>query len=60
LLYTLPRGLKSIIDTFGNGGEHHWEIIMTASVLATLPMLLLFAVAQRHIIDGIATQGRKG
>lgn len=59
-LFTVPRGLKSIIDTFGNGGEQHWEIIMAASLIATIPMIVVFAFAQRHIINGIATQGRKG
>lgn len=61
-LFTLPRGLKSIIDIFGNGGEQHWEIIMAASLASTIPLLLLllFVVAQRHIMDGIASQGRKG
>ncbi|HEV2885437.1 MAG TPA: carbohydrate ABC transporter permease [Jatrophihabitans sp.] len=60
-LFTLPRGLKSVIDTFGNGGEQHWEIIMAASLIATVPLILLFAVAQKHIMDGIAAQGgRKG
>ena len=59
-LFTLPRGLKSVIDTFGNGGEQHWEIIMAASVIATIPLIVLFAFAQRHIMDGIASQGRKG
>jgi multiple sugar transport system permease protein len=59
-LFTMPRGLKSIIDTFGNGGEHHWEIISAASLIATIPMIVIFAFAQRHIIDGIATTGRKG
>jgi len=59
-LFTLPRGLKAVIDTFGNGGEQHWEIIMAASLIATAPLLILFAFAQRHIMDGIASQGRKG
>jgi len=60
-LFTLPRGLKAVIDTFGNGGEQHWEIIMAASLIATVPLIVLFAVAQRHIMDGIASQGgRKG
>jgi multiple sugar transport system permease protein len=60
-LFTLPRGLKSVIDTFGNGGEQHWEIIMAASLIATIPLIVLFAFAQRHIMDGIAAQGgRKG
>ena len=59
-LFTLPRGLKAVIDTFGNGGEQHWEIIMAASLIATIPLITLFALAQRHIMDGIASQGRKG
>lgn len=59
-LFTLPRGLKAVIDTFGNGGEQHWEIIMAASLIATVPLIGLFAFAQRHIMDGIASQGRKG
>ncbi|WBB69218.1 carbohydrate ABC transporter permease [Micromonospora sp. WMMD812] len=59
-LFTVPRGLKAVIDTFGNGGEQHWEIVMAASLIATLPMIIIFAVAQKHIIEGIATQGRKG
>lgn len=58
-LFTLPRGLKSVIDTFGKGGEQHWEIIMAASVVSTIPLLLLFAFAQKHIMDGIATQTRQ-
>ena len=59
-LFTLPRGLKAVIDTFGNGGEQHWEIIMAASLIATVPLIVLFAFAQRHIMNGIASQGRKG
>lgn len=59
-LYTVPRGLKSIIDAYGWGGEAQWEIVMAASALATLPMIVLFFLAQRHFMDGIATQGRKG
>jgi multiple sugar transport system permease protein len=59
-LFTMPRGLKAIIDAFGHGGEQHWEIIMAASLIMTIPMIVIFAFAQRHIIDGIATQGRKG
>jgi multiple sugar transport system permease protein len=59
-LFTVPRGLKTIIDAFGNGGEQHWEIVTAASLIATIPMIIVFAFAQRHIIEGIATQGRKG
>ena len=59
-LFTVPRGLKSVIDTFGHGGEQHWEIIMAASVVVTIPLILLCAVAQRRIMEGVVTQGRKG
>ncbi|MDQ3404903.1 MAG: carbohydrate ABC transporter permease [Actinomycetota bacterium] len=59
-LYTLPRGLKAVLDQFGQGGESKWEIVLTASAIATIPMIIAFFLAQRYIIDGIATTGRKG
>jgi multiple sugar transport system permease protein len=61
-LYTLPLGLKTILDQqgIGGGGEGRWEIIMAATVVTVLPMVILFAIFQRFFIEGIATQGRKG
>jgi multiple sugar transport system permease protein len=59
-LFTIPRGLKTVIDRFGQAGEQEWEIVLAASVLATIPLIIVFAFAQRHIIEGIATTGRKG
>jgi multiple sugar transport system permease protein len=60
--YTVPRGLKSILDTFGQGGggQADWQIVIAATVLATLPMILVFFLGQRYFVEGIATQGRKG
>ncbi len=58
--FTMPRGLKQIIDAFALSGEYHWEIAMAATLLATLPMIAVFAVAQRHIMDGIATNPSQG
>jgi multiple sugar transport system permease protein len=58
--FTVPRGLKSLVDQFGFGGEMHWELIVTASVIATLPMILVFLVGQRQILEGISTTGSKG
>lgn len=59
-LFTLPRGLKAISDQFGQSGEQQWEIVLAGSVITTLPMVVVFFLAQRHFINGIATQGRKG
>jgi multiple sugar transport system permease protein len=61
-LYTLPLGLKTILDQqgAGGGGEGRWEVIMAGTVVTVLPMVILFAIFQRFFIEGIATQGRKG
>ncbi|MER7796573.1 carbohydrate ABC transporter permease [Microbacterium sp. NPDC096154] len=58
--FTVPRGLKALVDNFGFGGEWHWEILVTASVITTIPMIILFFVAQKHIIEGVAAGGVKG
>ena len=58
--FTIPRGLKSLVDRYGFGGEWHWEIIVTASVITTVPMIILFFLGQRHFVEGIATTGSKG
>jgi ABC-type glycerol-3-phosphate transport system permease component len=33
--------------------------VLAASVIATLPMIVVF-LGQRHFVEGIATTGRKG
>lgn len=58
--FTVPRGLKALVDNFGFGGEWHWEILVTASVITTIPMIILFFLAQRHIIEGVVAGGVKG
>jgi multiple sugar transport system permease protein len=37
-----------------------YEIVMAGAVVATVPALLLFAFAQRFIIEGVASTGIKG
>jgi multiple sugar transport system permease protein len=59
-LYTLPRGLKALLDQFGQGGEMQWEIVLAASVIVTLPMIVIFFIGQRYFMDGISTTGLKG
>jgi multiple sugar transport system permease protein len=33
---------------------------MTASVITTIPMIILFFLGQKHFVKGIATTGSKG
>ena len=49
-----------MLDQFGFGGEWHWELIVTASVITTVPMIVVFFLGQRQIIQGVATTGTKG
>jgi multiple sugar transport system permease protein len=58
-LRTLPLGLQIFVQHLGYG-QFRWELLFAASVLVTLPMVLLFLVAQRQFIEGIATTGIKG
>ncbi|MBA2701554.1 MAG: carbohydrate ABC transporter permease [Chloroflexi bacterium] len=58
--YTLPRGLKAIIDNPSIGGEKHWELLAVGGVIVTVPMLVVFFLAQRYFLEGIATTGSKG
>jgi multiple sugar transport system permease protein len=61
-LFTLPLGLKRLVDTFNprSGGEGQFELVMAASVVITLPMIVIFFLAQRYFVEGIATTGSKG
>jgi multiple sugar transport system permease protein len=61
-LFTMPLGLKTVLDQFGlgGGGQADYQIIIAATVIAVLPMVILFGIFQKYFIEGIATQGRKG
>ncbi len=60
--FTVPLGISYAMTAFspGNGGQGDYQWVMTAALLVTLPMLILFAFGQKYFIEGIATQGRKG
>src|SRR5215218_2513999 len=61
-LYTLPLGIKVLLDRFGpgGGGEGEWNIIVAGTVILVVPMLVIFAIFQRYFVTGITTQGGKG
>ena len=55
-LYTVPLGLTLYVVKIRTA----WDIVMAGSVLATLPMIAMFLIFQRHIIRGITLGGLKG
>ncbi len=55
-LYTIPVGIASFNGEF----QSDWEIVMTASCLATIPTLFVFIFLQKFIIKGIMLAGLKG
>jgi multiple sugar transport system permease protein len=54
--YTLALG----ITLFRSYQVTQWNLLMAASVMVTLPPILLYAFAQRYFIQGIVFTGLKG
>lgn len=55
-MMTIPVGLATVQSSYGV----RYAQIMATSVLAALPLLVLFIVFQRQIVQGIASTGIKG
>jgi len=54
--FTLQLGLA----TFQGAHQTTWHLLAAANIMSMLPILVLFLVAQRFFVRGIATQGLKG
>jgi multiple sugar transport system permease protein len=54
--YTIPIGLAY----FHTAYQTLWPPLMAASVLAILPILVIFIVFQRYFVAGVASSGVKG
>lgn len=55
-LRTLPLGLALFVVK----NRTVWDLVMAGSVVATLPILIIFLLFQRYFIRGIALTGLKG
>jgi multiple sugar transport system permease protein len=55
---TLPVGI-SLFSTADNGGGLQWNLIMGMSTLAVIPIVLVYFIFQRQIVEGIALTGIK-
>lgn len=57
-LYTLPVYISTLYNI--NKTVQPWPTIMTAAVLTTVPLLVVFFFAQRYILDSVVVTGLKG
>ncbi|MGN9776150.1 carbohydrate ABC transporter permease [Micromonospora sp. H33] len=55
-MLTLPPGLGLLQGAYVTD----YPVIMAGAVLASVPVLILFVLAQRHIIQGVSRSGLKG
>ncbi|OPH59675.1 sugar ABC transporter ATP-binding protein [Paenibacillus ferrarius] len=55
-LFTLPLGIRSFADLNGD----FYSLIMAASVSAIVPLLIIFIIGQKQVIEGISMGGVKG
>jgi multiple sugar transport system permease protein len=53
--FTIPL----VVNQFKGAYSSDWTSLMAATTMAALPMLLVFVIAQRQIVQGIALSGSK-
>lgn len=56
-LFTLPLALANFTDTYG---LPLWHLQLAATALAVIPMLIVYILAQRQIVESFALSGVKG
>jgi len=55
-LLTLQIGIRKFADAYGE----FYSLIMAGSVIAIVPLLIIFIVGQKHVIEGLSLGGVKG
>ncbi|MGH2533151.1 MAG: carbohydrate ABC transporter permease [Thermomicrobiales bacterium] len=57
--FTAALGLVHMLSPSG-GSTEFWNLLMVFAVVMVLPMLIMFAAAQKYIIKGVTLTGIKG
>lgn len=59
--FTVPLGINHAMMMYSPtaGGHGDYQYVMVASLVVTLPMMIIFAFGQRYFIEGVATAGIK-
>lgn len=55
--FTLPQGLTQFVDAYGGP---MWDVQLSAATMSALPVLIVFVIAQRQFVEGLAHTGIKG
>ncbi|MFE6996780.1 carbohydrate ABC transporter permease [Microbacterium sp. NPDC057659] len=55
--FTLPQALTQYVDAYGGP---MWNVQLAATTLTVVPVLLVFLVAQKQFVQGLANTGLKG
>jgi multiple sugar transport system permease protein len=55
--FTIPQALTQYVDAYGGA---LWNVQLAAATLSALPVLVVFVLAQRHFVEGLAQTGLKG
>ena len=55
-LMTLPLGLSQLHGRFAT----EWNLVMAGSTVSVIPIVALYAFAQKYVIQGVALSGVKG
>ena len=55
--FTLPQALTQFVDSYGGP---MWDVQLSAATMTAIPVLVVFVIAQRQFIEGLAHTGLKG
>ena len=55
--YTLAAGLYSLQATETSG---NWPVFAAASLVVSMPVLVVFLLVQKHMVSGLTVGGMKG
>jgi multiple sugar transport system permease protein len=53
---TLQIGLQLL----QSGPDARWNVVMAMATLITMPVIIVYLIAQRHVVDGAVSSGVKG
>ena len=56
-MFTLPQALTQFTDAYGGA---LWNVQLAAASMTALPVLVVFIVAQKQFVEGLAQTGLKG